>query len=198
VRKGDGATNARTGAGFRVIATPEIAGGSGALEIRRVLRPGMGFRAPHLHLDFAERYTVESGVADAWVGHRRIRLAQGDEFVIPQRTTHVNPCNRGMRDLILRVAYEPATDAVVRYLETLAELLEGERDRRGDLPVATALALLDTRDPQTSVPRVPHALQRRVVFPAARSVRQWREERRLRREEDEKLGETGPGYWVDG
>ena len=197
MEKGETATNPRTGAGFQVTATPEIGSGTGVLEIRRVLRPGMGFPVPHVHLDFVERWTVDRGVADAWVGHRRLRLAASDAFVVPPRTTHVNPCNRSMGDLILRQAFEPATEGVNRYVDTLAEHLREERDYRGELPLATALALLDTRDPQTYAPRVPHVLQRRIVFPLARSVRQWREERRFLRDEEKKAAEAGPGYWAD-
>jgi mannose-6-phosphate isomerase-like protein (cupin superfamily) len=197
VTEGDSFANARTGARLEITALPADPHGPDRLEVRRVLRPGTGFRFPHVHVELVERFRVESGVADARVGHRRLRLGPGDEFLIPPRTTHVNPCNRGLADLVFRQEFEPATDDALRYVRTLATLLEEGRDVRGDLPLATALAILDPREPQTYAPRVPRALQRHAVLPVARAVRQWREERRLLREEEAAAAAAGPGYWAD-
>ena len=46
---------------IEVTAWPEIAG-PGTLQIRRVMRPGMGFPIPHVHLDMDEKFTIEAGV----------------------------------------------------------------------------------------------------------------------------------------
>lgn len=175
--------NPRTGAMLEVVAWPQIAG-PGALKIRRVLRPGMGFRVPHVHLYMDEIYEVEYGVADFRIGHRRGRLSQGEHFRVPRFEVHLGPLNRSTGDLAFLHTFEAArTGPIIRYVETLARFLSEGRDVHGDLPPLVAAAVFAGRDQQTFLPGLSLGLQRRVVFPMARSIEAWRMERRAARAE---------------
>lgn len=169
---------------IEITAWPEIAG-PGKLQIRRVMRPGMGFPIPHVHLDLDETFEIEVGVADARVGHRAIRLGERDWFRVPRYEMHVNPCNRSTADLVLLHTFESQfMDAAERYVETLACYIEEGRDVRGDLPPAVAMATFAGREQQTYGPWVPRGLQRTVLFPLARSIEERRQQSRVDRQEE--------------
>jgi mannose-6-phosphate isomerase-like protein (cupin superfamily) len=181
---------------LEVLALPDRA--SGALTIERLLRPGMGFVVPHVHAEFDETFEVVDGVADAWIGRRRIRLGRGETFRIPRGDVHVNPCNRSQRDLRFRQTYEPATRATVHYVRTVARYLDEGRDVRGDLSPLAAIAMKTGYDPETFAPALPRSLQRRVVFPAARSLERWREDRRLMAERTRAAAAASEyGFWAE-
>jgi mannose-6-phosphate isomerase-like protein (cupin superfamily) len=173
-------------------------GDSHELVVGRLLRPGMGFVLPHVHLDFDETFTIEDGVADAWVEGKRLRLGPQDVLVIRRGEVHMNPRNRSGRDLVFSQQFTPPTRDAVRYVEALADVLEDGRDVRGDLPPLTAMALMPSRKPQTFAPLVPQAVQRRAVFPVARRLQCWREERRLLAEEERRAVRASQyGYWPE-
>lgn len=183
LQPGDYFASPRTGAILEITKWPEL-GGPGALEVRRVLRPGMGFPLPHVHLDMDETFKIEFGVADARVGVRTIRLGVDEEFRVPRYDMHVNPRNRSRTDVVMLHRFESATTYVAqRYIETLAEYIEDGRDMWGDLPPLVALAVFAGRDQQTYGPWLPRGLQRKVVFPLAKSFEDWRDARRRDREE---------------
>jgi hypothetical protein len=188
---GDYFASRRSGAAMEVTAWPEIAG-PGKLQIRRLLRPGMGFPYPHVHLDLDESFTVEIGVADARIGHRSLRLCEGEEFGVPRNDLHVNACNRSTTDLVYLQTFESATTGVAeRYVETLAQFLDEGRDVRGDLPPVVAMAVFAGRNQQVYGPVLPREFQRRILFPLARSFEEWREERRLRESEEIAVPDDG-------
>lgn len=168
---------------IEVTAWPEIAG-PGTLQIRRVMRPGMGFPIPHVHLDMDEKFTIEAGVGDARVGHRAIRLGEGEEFLVPRYDMHMNPCNRSTADLVLLHTFEsPFIGAAERYVETLACYVAEGRDVRGDLPPLVAMAVFAGRDQQTFGPWLSRGMQRTVVFPLAKSIdERWEQYRSDRRQ----------------
>jgi mannose-6-phosphate isomerase-like protein (cupin superfamily) len=168
------------------------------LTVARVLLPGMGFPLPHVHLDFDEGFRVVEGVADTWIGRRRIRLGLDDEFLVTRHDTHVNPLNRSARPLVIQQTFTPGTRAAERWVEALGESLRDDRDVRGDLAPLAAMSVAAGRDPQTFVPRLPQSLQRRVLFPVARSIDRWREDRRdLRAEENDAAKASQYGYWAE-
>jgi mannose-6-phosphate isomerase-like protein (cupin superfamily) len=168
--------NSRSGAQLEVTRVPRIAGDAAdaVLEVRRVLRPGMGFPVAHVHLDLEETFRVEAGIADATIGRRRLRLARGDELVVARTTPHMNPCNRSREDLVLLQTFDPGTESACRFVETLGDLLSRGRDFRGDLPPVAAMALFGATDAQTYARGVPRSLQRWVVYPLAGPVARWR------------------------
>jgi hypothetical protein len=152
----------------------------------------MGFPLPHVHLDMDETFKIELGVADARVGGRSIRLGVGDEFRVPRYDVHVNPRNRSRADVVMLQRFDSATTHVAqRYVETLASYIEEGRDVRGDLPPLVALAVFSGRDQQTFAPWLPRGLQRKVLFPLAKSIDEWREERRQGGEDE--LGVAAEG-----
>jgi mannose-6-phosphate isomerase-like protein (cupin superfamily) len=175
--------NRRTGAMIEITAWPVVAG-PGKLQIRRVMRPGMGFPIPHVHLDLDETFKIEAGVGDARVGHRAIRLGEGEEFWVPRYDMHVNPCNRSTADLVLLHTFESSfMDAAERYVATLACYIEEGRDVRGDLPPLVAMAVFAGREQQTFGQWLPRGLQRTIVFPLAKSLEERRWNRRDREAE---------------
>lgn len=196
LKVGDYFASRRSGAVMEVAACPKISG-PGALQIRRLLRPGQGFPFPHVHLDLDESFKVETGVADARIGHRSLRLGEGEEFRVPRTDMHVNPCNRSNNDLVFLQTFECATTGVAeRYVETLAQFLDEGRDVRGDLPPVVALAVFAGRNQQIYGPVLPRGFQRRVLFPLARSFEDWREDRRLRESEESAVpAEPGRSRW---
>jgi mannose-6-phosphate isomerase-like protein (cupin superfamily) len=97
---GDSYENPRTGARLEVLATPAETG-DGSRVFRRTIKPGQGKVAKHYHLDFAERFAVESGTATAKVGRERVTIPAGEELVVPVATPHLNPYNDGEEDLVM-------------------------------------------------------------------------------------------------
>jgi mannose-6-phosphate isomerase-like protein (cupin superfamily) len=168
--------NHRSGAEARVTRRPTIGGSAeeAKLTVRRVLQPGMGFRVVHVHLDFVESFKVVMGIADARVGGRVLRLAAGDQLVVPSHTPHMNPCNRSRGVLIIDQTFEPATEGARTYVETLIQYIDEGRDVCGDLPPLTAMAVFGSTDSGTFASGIPQSLQRRVVFPLARPIARWR------------------------
>jgi mannose-6-phosphate isomerase-like protein (cupin superfamily) len=188
----------RSGAVLTILSLPAPAKRNAPLEIERLLRPGMGFLVPHVHVAFTESFVVVEGVADAWIGRHRMRLGPGDRFEVPPLDVHTNPWNRSQRDLIVRQIFSPATRETRRYVEALAQCLEKGCDRRGDLPPARALALLAQRRPETYIPGLSRSLQRRVLFPAAQSALRKRDERRAMAEEERRAARASQyGYWAE-
>lgn len=176
--------NPRTGAMMEILAWPEIAG-PGLLQIRRVLRPGMGFRVPHIHLSIDETFCVEYGVADIRIGHRTGRLCAGQQFRVPRYEVHLGPRNRSTNDLVFLQSFEGArSGAAKRYVETLAKFLTEEREVHGDLPPLVAAAVFAGKDQQTFAPGLPQGLQRKVLFPLAKTYEERRDERRRLREKE--------------
>ena len=187
--------NPRTGAMMEVTAWPQIAL-PGKLQIRRVFRPGMGFRVPHVHLSLDETFCVEYGVADIRIGHRSGRLCAGQQFRVPRYEVHVNPLNRSTNDLVFLQTFEAARfDGAKRYVETLAKFLTEERDVLGDLPPLVAAAVFAGKYEQTFATRLPQVLQRRVVFPLAKSYEERREERRSLRAAGVAAGDDNWADW---
>ena len=162
--------------------------------MRRVLRPGMGFRLPHVHLLIDETFCVEYGVADFRIGHRTGRLGVGEQFKVPRYEVHVNPVNRSMSDLVLLQTLEAArTDALKRYVLTLTQFIEEGRDLHGDLPPMVAAAIFAGKDQQIFLPWLSRSVQRSLVFPLARSIETRRQEWLRPRAETESAG-TDDGW----
>jgi len=177
-----------------VLAWPEIAG-SGAIELRRVYAPGMGFRVPHVHVMLDETFRVEYGVADFWIGRRPGRLAEGQEFRVPRYEVHLGPLNRSTSDLVFTHTLEATRTAHIRrYAETLARFIKEERDVHGDLPPMVAAAIFAGKDQQTVLPVLPQGFQRTVLFPLARTIERRRDEYQRQREERAK---AAPATWED-
>ncbi|MFZ0376566.1 MAG: hypothetical protein WCD11_03110 [Solirubrobacteraceae bacterium] len=183
MKVGDVSVNRRTGAMVEVMEWPEIAG-PGAVKVRRLYRPGMGFRIPHMHILLDETFGVEYGVADFLIGNRPGRLSQKEQFRVPRYEVHVGPLNRSTSDLVFTQTLEATrTEHLKRYVEILARFIEEERDVRGDLPPMVAAAVFAGKDLQTYLPWLPQGFQRNVLFPLARTVEQRREALQRRREE---------------
>src|ERR1700750_627615 len=104
----------KSGATLEVRELPTV--DSRKLVVGRLLRPGMGFVLPHVHLDFDETFTIEDGVADAWVEGNRLRLGTGDVLVVRRGEVHVNPRNRSSRDLVFAHEFTPPTPDALRYV----------------------------------------------------------------------------------
>jgi mannose-6-phosphate isomerase-like protein (cupin superfamily) len=186
----------RSGAMFVITKVPDET--SGDVEIERVLLPGMGFFLPHVHLDFDEGFRVVEGVADAWIGRRRIRLGRGDEFLVTRHDTHVNPLNRSARPLVICQRFSPGTRGARRWIEAFGACLNDDRDVRGDLAPLAAMSITAGREPQTFAPGVPQSLQRHVIFPLARSIEHWRKDRRSLKEEEREAARAAQyGYWAE-
>jgi hypothetical protein len=143
----------------------------------------MGRLPPHVHLDFAERFAVMHGAAEAELDGARLRLTaekSRSTMYVPPGVVHVNPYNDGDEDLKLRQSFTPATEGPRSYVETLAAVLWDGRDHGGELPWSLILAVADvTRDRTYLTLAGPlagqgntwsFALQRRVVFPVGRVV----------------------------
>jgi hypothetical protein len=135
------------------------------LEIERTLPPGLGIAQAHVHLDYVERWTVVSGRATAALAGLPLYLEPGDQLAVPIRCPHVNPHNRSPEPLVMRQAFEPATDGARRYVATLEETLRAGRERNGDLPPLLALALFQATGARTYLVGPPRWLQRDLLFP---------------------------------
>jgi mannose-6-phosphate isomerase-like protein (cupin superfamily) len=134
------------------------------LELRRVMRPHTGRTAPHVHMDFVERFIVEAGQATGRLGRRAIELGQADALEVPGGRHHVNPYNATSGDLVIRHSVEPANDFSLGYFETLGHLMaECRTDRQGEVPLAAVLAIAHHTRSASFVTGLPHALQSALV-----------------------------------
>lgn len=152
---------------FRVVEVPERHSDD-PLVVERVLRTGMSKAPPHVHLDFAERYEVLSGVADARMGDESLRvnaLPGRSVLWVGQGQLHVNPHNADVDDLHLRQSFQPATDGVRAYVATLVKLLAEGRDHNGDVPWSLVLAIADVTRERSYFGSAGYGLQRRVLLP---------------------------------
>ena len=157
-------TNPRTGASFEVLRAPGA--GEESLELRRVVKPGTGRTIPHVHMDFVERFVVESGRATARLDRRRVELGPAETLDVPPGSSHVNPWNTGTEDLVMRHVFEPASDFALAYVETLGHLMtEGRTDRQGEAPLSAAFAVAHHTSSQTFAAGLPHGPQTAVLAP---------------------------------
>jgi mannose-6-phosphate isomerase-like protein (cupin superfamily) len=164
LRVGDRFQNPRTGASFEVLRVP--GDGERDLELRRVLAPGTGRAAPHVHLDYVERFVIERGLAEGRSGGRRLAMAPGDELEVPAGERHQNVLNRSGEEVVMRHLFEPASDFILGYVETLGQLMrEGRADRQGEVPLSATFGVADATDAQTFAVGLPHVLQRSVMAP---------------------------------
>jgi mannose-6-phosphate isomerase-like protein (cupin superfamily) len=160
---GDRFENPRTAATLEVVRVPSD--GGGVLEVRRLIKPGNGKTIAHVHRDYVERFVIEAGEAVAKVDGREVRVGPGEELEIPVGHRHVNAYNAGTADLVMRHAFEPASDFALGYVETLGHLMrESGVDRQGEVPVLKAFAIADATGSQTFAAGVPDGLQRAALF----------------------------------
>jgi hypothetical protein len=139
------------------------------LELRRLIKPGTGKAAPHVHMDFVERFVVEAGRATAKLERRTIELGPADALEVPPERDHVNAYNAATEDLVIRQSVEPASDFALGYFETLSHLMtEGRTDKQGEMPLTAALAVAHHTGSQTFVAGLPHALQSALLPLGAR------------------------------
>jgi mannose-6-phosphate isomerase-like protein (cupin superfamily) len=164
LHNGDTFRDASSGATLEVIRTS--APGRGALEIRRLIKPGTGRTIPHLHTDYVERFLVERGEATAKLDGRELRLGPGERLEVPIGTRHVNARNASPRDLVLRHVFDPARAFTLAYVETLGHLMRGGRaDAHGEVPVLAAFAIGHRTRSGSYAAGVPQALQRAALLP---------------------------------
>lgn len=136
------------------------------LELRRVIKPRTGRTAPHVHMDFVERFVVEAGHATAKLGRRTIELGPADALEVPRERDHVNAYNAATEDLVIRHSVEPASDFSLGYFETLGHLMtEGRTDKQGEIPLTAVLAVAHHTRSQSFAAGFPHALQSALLAP---------------------------------
>ena len=157
-------TNPETGASLEVLGVPGRH--ERILQLRRVIKPGTGKTARHVHMDFVERFVVEAGQARAELVGRPLELDPGEAFDVSPKRVHVNPYNGGSEDLVIRQAVEPARDFSLGYFETLADLItQGRTDQQGEVPLMAVLALAHHTRCQTFAAGLPRAAQRTLLAP---------------------------------
>jgi hypothetical protein len=159
----------RTDASLEVLEVPGE-DGSGVLRVRRVLKPDARASRRHVHLDFAEHFTVEAGVARARLGDLRLWLsAENPVLHVPPGVMHVNPHSADIGDLTLVQCFEPgrggSLEGALAYVRTLGEVLRDGRDEGGELPLSLVLAVFDATDAGTYVGPLWFPLQTRVLRP---------------------------------
>ena len=173
LRAGDRFENPRTGASFEMLRVP--GNGERDLEVLRVVAPGTGRAFPHVHLDYVERFVIESGRAEGRSGRRRLLMGPGDELVVPAGERHQNVLNRSGEEVVMRHLFEPVPDFILGYVETLGNLMREDRaDRQGEAPLSATFGIADETDSQTFAVGLPHVLQRSVVAPLGARVARMR------------------------
>ena len=156
--------NPKTGASLEVLRVPGPH--ERILQLKRVIKPGTGKTARHVHLDFVERFVVEAGHARAELVGRPIELGPAEAFDVSPKRVHVNPYNAGSEDLVIRQAVEPARDFSLGYFETLGHLMtEGQTDKQGEVPLMAVLALAHHTRCQTFAAGLPRGPQRTLLAP---------------------------------
>ena len=168
IAKGQRFTSFRTGAAMEIVEVP--AGRTDALTVERRFPSRMRRAPPHVHLDFAERFTIVEGVADARIGDSQLRLGKDEVHYAGPGVLHCNPINRGRHPLAYRQTFEPATEGARSYVRTLAQVLSDGRDEDGDLPWSLVLAIGDVTRERTYAKWLPYELQRRVLLPLGNYV----------------------------
>lgn len=168
----------RTGARLRITHAPSR--DSDSLSVERLFKPGMGRFPEHVHLDFAETFVIEKGIAEARLGGDTVRLAAGSTFHVPQGVPHVNPYNADIEDLRFVQKFNPATEGARSYVQTLARVLWHGRDHNGELPADVILAVGDVTQEHTYLTgpqwrrgwgdAASFAFQRAVLLPLGRLV----------------------------
>lgn len=162
-------TDPKTGASLEVLRVPGA--DERILQLRRVMKPGTGKRARHVHMDVVERFVVEAGQARAELVGRPLELGPGEAFDVSPKRVHVNPYNAGSEDLVIRQAVEPARDFSLGYFETLGHLMtQGRTDKQGEVPLMAVLALVHHTRSQTFAAGLPRAPQRALLAPLGASL----------------------------
>ncbi|HEV2752626.1 MAG TPA: hypothetical protein VGV36_02185 [Solirubrobacteraceae bacterium] len=157
-------TNPKTGASLEVLRVPGPH--ERILQLKRVLKPGTGKTARHVHMDFVERFVVEAGQARAELVGRLIELGPPEAFDVSPKRVHVNPYNAGTEDLVIRQAVEPASHFSLGYFETLGHLMtQGRTDKQGEVPLIAVFALAQLTRSQTFAAGLPRAAQRALLAP---------------------------------
>jgi mannose-6-phosphate isomerase-like protein (cupin superfamily) len=164
LKAGDRFVSPRTGASLAIVALSTRA--SGEIVVERGF-PADGRTTPtHLHLDFAERFEILEGLAEARIEGATVRLAVGDVLYVDPTAPHVNPHSAGGARLVVRHAFLPPRPDIFAYLRTLGQVLEDGRDDGGELPFLAALAVFNEVHGKTYLDRVPIWSQRRLIMPA--------------------------------
>jgi mannose-6-phosphate isomerase-like protein (cupin superfamily) len=145
-------------------------GTEGALTIMRKLTPGKRWTPEHVHLDFAERFEIVSGIADLTYARDDRRRAADEVLYVPAGVVHRNPRNRDIAELVYRQTFIPATEGARSYVRTLAQVLRDGRDEDGELPWSLVLAIGHVTRERTYARRLPYALQRKVLLPVGSRV----------------------------
>jgi mannose-6-phosphate isomerase-like protein (cupin superfamily) len=168
IAKGQRYESFRTGAWMEIVDVPDDR--TDPLTIKRRFRSRTRWAPPHVHLDFAERFKIIEGVADAKIGSSELRLGKDAVHYAGPGVLHCNPANRHKYELVYEQTFEPATEGARSYVRTLAQVLRDGRDEEGELPWALVLAIGDVTRERTYSRWLPYKLQRKVLLPVGSYV----------------------------
>jgi mannose-6-phosphate isomerase-like protein (cupin superfamily) len=157
---GDLYENPRTGARLEVLEVGTN------LVVRRTVKPGQGYVTKHYHLDFVERFTIESGTATGRLGREKRTLGPGDELAVPRGGHHLNPYNETDEDVVMLHAFEPTNAFTDAFVDTFGRLLASDSmSRKGEMPLPVAFALQQSTGAETYAAGPPRAFQKGIVAP---------------------------------
>jgi mannose-6-phosphate isomerase-like protein (cupin superfamily) len=144
----------------------------GPLVVERELTSGCRPGGRHVHLDFAERFVIKQGVAEARIQDARLRLGRGEILYVDPTAPHVNPYPADGGRLVFEQTIDPSTPAAQAVMRTLGEVIREGRDEGGELPIVAMLAVLDETQARTYLEQRPigYWCQRRLLRPAAAMI----------------------------
>jgi mannose-6-phosphate isomerase-like protein (cupin superfamily) len=139
--------------------------------VERLLRPGSGKAAGHIHRDWTQRFEVREGEVMVRVGRDAPRaLAAGDSVEVPRGVGHIDPWNASAAPAVTRNIVSPVTPFVHVIFATLGEsLAAGRLNSQDSLTVLQMAAALRTGRADSWGEQPPIPVQR-VVLPILAAI----------------------------
>jgi hypothetical protein len=138
--------------------------------MRRTLPPGTGKADAHRHLDYAETFVIEEGVATVQVGREVRTLGAGETLRLEHDTAHANPYNESSEPVTFLHSVEPPNPFVRTYVATWLQKLESgdlnEQDEFAALQLFPVLAATKAR----SFAVGPPIAAQKIVLPIVAAV----------------------------
>jgi mannose-6-phosphate isomerase-like protein (cupin superfamily) len=138
------------------------------LRLRRTYPAGTGRADPHVHLDFAQRWTVVEGHGRVAIGGDESEIGPGETIGVDRGTEHRDPFNPGGEPLVVDWLIEPQNEFIEAFIDAYVWLLGRDRlNDKDEFPMLQLMTILHATRAQSFAVGPPRIVQRAFIPLAA-------------------------------
>jgi mannose-6-phosphate isomerase-like protein (cupin superfamily) len=134
----------------------------------RMLPPGTGKAAAHVHLDYDQRFEVLAGTGRLTIEGEERLLSAGESAEIPPRTKHQDVWNEGPEEVTWRMTIAPVPRFIEVYAQTWFDAFSrGALNDQDEMPILQIMRIIRETDAQSFAAFPPIPIQKATLPLAA-------------------------------